>query len=156
MFDGQAYLQSEGGAIGLQLTGVVARIIMDRWSGTMRRRMMINHLECFLMTKYVDDVYIFLQGLKKGMRYNKFNKKLEWGEDDESYDIEENNSTEYTTMNAWQEMASDIYTFINFTKDTPELHDDKFVPVLDVKVGRKEEGGLLYIHFLKNQWYQTW
>ena len=75
MFDGQAYLQSEGGAIGLQLTGVVARIIMDRWSGTMRRRMMINHLECFLMTKYVDDMYIFPQGFKKGMRYNKFNKK---------------------------------------------------------------------------------
>ena len=60
MFDGKAYLQSEGGAIGLRLMGVVARIIMDRWSGTMKRRMMLNKMEYFLMIKYVDDVYVFL------------------------------------------------------------------------------------------------
>ena len=96
----------------------------------MKRRMTINYFEYFLMIKYVDNVYVFLQGLKKGMRYNKFNKKLEWHEDDEKYDIEEGNSADYTTMNAWQEMASDVYLFINFTKDTAEQHNDKFVPVL--------------------------
>jgi peroxiredoxin len=30
IFDGQAYLQTEGGAIGLRLTGLVARVTMDR------------------------------------------------------------------------------------------------------------------------------
>ena len=60
MFDGKAYLQSEGGVIGLKLMGVVARIIMDRWSGTMKRRMTLNKMEYFLMIGYVDDVYVFL------------------------------------------------------------------------------------------------
>ena len=76
------------------------------------------------------------------MRYNKESKMVEWHEDDQQYDEEEKNSTEYTTMNAWQEMASDIYPFIKFTKGTVEQHADGFVPVLDVKVGRKEEGGV--------------
>ena len=30
-FDGKLYRQKEGGAIGLRLTGIVARIVMDRW-----------------------------------------------------------------------------------------------------------------------------
>ena len=30
IFDGQAYLQTEGGVIGLRLTGIVARVVMDR------------------------------------------------------------------------------------------------------------------------------
>ena len=36
MFDGQAYLQTKGGAIGLRLTGLVARVVMDRWAGKMK------------------------------------------------------------------------------------------------------------------------
>ena len=60
MFDGKAYLQNEGGAIGLRLTGVVARIMMDRWSGIMKRRMTLNKMEYYLQIKYVDDVYVFL------------------------------------------------------------------------------------------------
>ena len=44
-------------------------------------------------------------------------------------------------MNAWQERASDVYGFINFTKDMAKQHSDRFVPVLDVKVRRREEGG---------------
>ena len=75
------------------------------------------------------------------MRYNSENKMVEWSEDDFKYDVDENNSTEYTTMNVWQEMASDIFKFIKFTKDTAELHSNGFVPVLDVQVGRREEGG---------------
>ena len=30
IFDGQAYLQTKGGAIGLRLTGIVATVVMDR------------------------------------------------------------------------------------------------------------------------------
>jgi hypothetical protein len=38
IFDGQAYLQTEGGAIGLRLTGLVARVIMDRRAEKMKEK----------------------------------------------------------------------------------------------------------------------
>ena len=31
IFNGQAYLQNEGGAIGLRLKGLVAKVVMDGW-----------------------------------------------------------------------------------------------------------------------------
>ena len=41
IFEGQAYLQSEGGVIALRLTGLVARVVMDMWAGKMRMRMTV-------------------------------------------------------------------------------------------------------------------
>merc|ERR1711867_180521 len=72
-------------------------------------------MECFMQMKYVDDVYVFLRGLRKGMRYNEESKMVEWNKDDEEYDEEEKNSVEYVTMNIWQKMASDIFNFLQFT-----------------------------------------
>ena len=106
----------------MRLTGVVARVIMDRWSGMMKRRMTMNKMEYFLQMKYVDDVYVFLRGLRKGMRYNEETKMVEWNEDDEKYDEEEKNSVDYVTMNVWRKMASDIFKFLQFTIDMAEFH----------------------------------
>ena len=57
-FDGQAYLQNECEAIVLKLTGLVARIVMDRWAGKMKMIMTLNFMEYYLMVKYVD-VFLF-------------------------------------------------------------------------------------------------
>ena len=59
IFYGQAYLQTEGGVIGLRLTGLVARVVMDRWAGKMKEKMTLNKMEYYLMTKYVDNVCVF-------------------------------------------------------------------------------------------------
>ena len=149
MFDGQAYLQTEGGAIGLRLTGLVARVVMDRWAGKMKAKMTINYMEWYLLVKYVDDVYTFLNAIKKGMRWSDEEDKLMWHEDDEKYDMDENNSDDYVTMNAWAGMASSIYPFLKFTIDIPEHHIDKCVPVLDVKVWREEEGSVVHSFYEK-------
>ena len=85
------------------------------------------------------------------MRNNKEKKTIELHKDDQKYYEEEGNSTIYTTMNVWREMASDVYEFIDFTLDTAEQHNDGFVPVLDVKVGRKGEGGpIVHTYFKKS------
>ena len=148
IFDGQAYLQTEGGVIGLRLTGLVARVVMDRWSGKMKMRMTLNFMEYYLMVKYVDNVFVFLNALRNGMRWNKELNKITWTEEDKIYYVEENNSEDHVTMNVWKDMASSIYSFLNFTVDLPEHHIDKFVPVLDVKVGRKE-GGVIHKFYEK-------
>ena len=51
------------------------------------------------------------------MRYNKETKVIEWSQEDEIYDEEECHRIDYITMNVWEEMASDIYPFIDFTID---------------------------------------
>ena len=105
IFDGQAYLQTEGGAIGLRLTGLVARVIMDRWAGKMKAKMTINKMECYLMTKYVDDVYVLINHVGNGMRWNEERDKIMWSEEDEEYDKKEGNSEDHITMDVWGKMA---------------------------------------------------
>ena len=80
--------------------------------------MTINYFEYYLMIKYVDDVYVFLQWLNNVMRYNQEMKAIEWHEDDKIYDDEEGHTADYVTMNVFKDMASDIYPFLQFKTDT--------------------------------------
>ena len=137
------------GAIGLRLTGLVARVVMDRWAGKMKMKMTINKMEYYLMTKYVDDVFVFLNHIGNGMRWNKEKDMVEWNEEDEKYDIEEKNSNDHVTMNVWAGMASSVYKFLKFTVDIPEHHLDKSVPVLDVKIYRGGEGSVVHSFYEK-------
>ena len=50
------YKQLKGGAIGLRLTGVVARIVMDRWARMFKQELKKAEIPVYLMRKYVDDV----------------------------------------------------------------------------------------------------
>ena len=63
-FNGITYRQGKGGAIGLRLTGTVARIIMDRWAIRMTSDLESNLLNIYLLTKYVDDINIFMEAVK--------------------------------------------------------------------------------------------
>ena len=55
-FNWELYKQLEGGAIGVRLTGEVAKIIMDRWAMDMEASLKDSKVEVFLLCKYVDDV----------------------------------------------------------------------------------------------------
>jgi hypothetical protein len=102
IFDGQVYLQTEGGAIGLRLTWLVARVIMDRWEGKMKMKITLNFMEYYLLVKYVDNVYVFVNHIGNGMRWSNEQNKIVWSKDD----IEKNNSVDHVMMNVWAGMAS--------------------------------------------------
>ena len=73
---GIMYKQSEGGAIGARLTGVVARINMDRWEEEMLLSMRKMRIETYLFTKYVDDVNLATSVISEGWK---------WKEDEEGW-----------------------------------------------------------------------
>ena len=75
-FEGKFRIQAEGGAIGLRLTGIVARIVMDYWATKFREMARENNITLYLMKKYVDDVNVLMEALGCGIRWN--GEKMEW------------------------------------------------------------------------------
>ena len=63
---GNLYLQLAGGAIGVRLTGEVARIIMDRWAKDVRASLSRSKLEVYHLSKYVDEVDVATSLIPKG------------------------------------------------------------------------------------------
>ena len=59
-FEGQIRIQRRGGAIGGELTQVVARVVMDKWMEMFKEKMLQNNTKIYLGKKYVDDVNITL------------------------------------------------------------------------------------------------
>ena len=45
-FNGTVYKQKDGGAIGLRLTGIVARLVMDRWADRTIKLLLENDIKC--------------------------------------------------------------------------------------------------------------
>ena len=55
-FEDKLYKQKKGGATGLRLTGILARIHMDRWSKKYKTAMEENLVKTYSNSKYVDDI----------------------------------------------------------------------------------------------------
>ena len=67
-FDGRYYVQKEGGAIGLCLTGVVAEINMAAWEGKFRDLVKKNEIDLIMSDIYVDDQNVLFKIIKRGTR----------------------------------------------------------------------------------------
>ncbi len=82
-FANKIYKQRNGGRIGLRATGVVAQIVVNRW----KRRVILKLAEClialYMISKYVDDVNLVLEKVKRGYSWNEETKMLEWSKEKE-------------------------------------------------------------------------
>ena len=68
-FDGQLFRQTKGGAIGLRLTGIVCRLVMDRWVTNLIKALDQVGITLDLLAKYVDDVNTVLPVIGRGLRW---------------------------------------------------------------------------------------
>ena len=71
-----------------------------------------------------------------------------WSEEDEAKDREEGRSPDLITMEGFREMANAVYSWVQFTGDIAELHDDQRLPMLDFAMFQKvdEEGNAEITH----------
>ena len=61
-FTGKIFRQKSGGGIGLRLTGVMAKISMDRWLKEFRIMLVDENIfKVFLIAKYVNDINVVLE-----------------------------------------------------------------------------------------------
>ena len=93
----------------------------------------------------VDDITLLPSVIKPGMKYE--NGLLIFDSDKVIED--ETVSDDIRTMKIVQAVANNIDKNIHVTYDVPSLHDDKMVPILDVKVIINEVGKIDYKFFKK-------
>ena len=68
-FKGRTYRQSAGGAIGLRLTSIVARVIMDNWAMLFLQKLVEAKMDVYLLVKYINNVNLVVSMLKRGSRW---------------------------------------------------------------------------------------
>ena len=134
-FGGIRYRQVLGGPIGLRLTSLVARIVMDSWAAGFLSKLDINGFKVWAFIKYVDDVNIVISMM---------DKDVEWVGDElllvDRTGAEARPSvlgvapSEEHTMGLVQQAADSIMPWLSFTHDLPSYHTNGMVPMLDVQV----------------------
>ena len=134
-FGGSTFLQKDGGSIGLRMTGTIAQIVMDSWAKKMKISMESNGIKSYLFTKYVDDVNMYVETIRKGSRWiggknGKVEYKVEWEEMDMS------KSDSKVTMEVIRDMGEGASSFMKLTYDIEDNHDDGRIPMLDVAIVR--------------------
>ena len=131
-FMGVIYLQLEGGPIGLRLTSIVARVVMDHWASMFLTSLQDSGIKVWAMIKYVDDVNIVLDILEAGWRWS--GGCLEWRDEWLTADMESGQSQEERSMEVVRSAAEDVVGWLHFTIDLPDMHNNGKVPMLDLEV----------------------
>ena len=126
IFDDEIKLQSRGGPIGLQLTGVLAQLFMVWWDRQLERRMG----ELGLEKRHVDDVNVIVTETTPGLRFNGI--RIVSSEDT----IEEDRrvETDERAMRLLQAIANSIHSLVEMEIDCLSRHRDEKLPILDLKV----------------------
>ena len=131
-FNGEVFRQAKGGPIGLRVTSVVARIVMDDWFTRFLGAILAAGIEVHGAMKYVDDVNLILAMVDLGTRWVSGSLVHE-----ESWRLEDESSGRTrcdVTMEAVRTAADSIVPWLDFTVDHPGLHDNGMVPILDMQV----------------------
>ena len=148
-FDEVIRKQKEGGAIGSDLTGEMARIFMCWWDRKIIEKM--NHLgiKVLLYKRYVDDINMIIEYLEGRFEYEE--GRIVEKEGTEEVGEEEKDQMMFRIV---RDIGNEIHKSIQLTTDTPSENADNKVPILDLKcwvgegIDRKER--VLYEHYMKN------
>ena len=127
--NGKLKRQTKGGPIGLELTGDIAQVYMSWWDKQLIRKLAESNIILKLYKRYVDDIN-FIINTQRQITENKTKQERE--EEDKE------------TMEKIRKIGNTIHKSIEIETDTPALHEDKKMPILDLKVWaeiREDEEG---------------
>ena len=69
-FGGKVYVQSDGGPIGLSLSGAIGRTTMAVWDREVVKLCRVNRIVMKMRRRYVDDCNGAMEGWRKGWRWH--------------------------------------------------------------------------------------
>ena len=148
-FAGEIRRQRAGGAIGMELTGVVAQIFMVWWDKQLKTKLDEVNIHPILHERYIDDTNTSVKETPIGARYIQGRLVTT----DESREEDADIPNDERTMKLLQTIANTIHPSIRMTIDYPSKHRDNKVPMLDLKMWIQEVDGvvrLLYEHYEKD------
>ena len=148
-FDGKVYRQSAGGPIGLELTGVLAKIVMLWWDRKYLQKLTQLNIRLKLYKRYVDDQNSALGEVKPGIEFIEGN--LELNEDK----VETDKLIEggIRTGRILTKIANSISPMIQVEEDVPSYNEDKKLSILDLEVW-PEDGKIRNVFYkIRNVFY---
>ena len=129
-FAGEIRRQRAGGAIGMELTGVIAQVFMVWWDRQLTNKLEEVNIRPKLHERYVDDTNICTKETPVGARYEQGRITIT----EESRTEDEDMPNDERTMKLLQTIANTIHASIRMTIDYPSKYRDKKVPMLDLKL----------------------
>ena len=79
----------------------------------------------------MDDCVLGIRRMKLGTRWCNKRRAMIWSQEWEAEDQKEAKTPEQITMEQFTSMANQVTSYLKFTWDSPEQHEDKRMPVLD-------------------------
>ena len=156
-FHGDIHLQKNTGATGLDITGLAADIYMLWWDMRYQDKLRDLNINLDVYKRFKDDLNIISNPLPLGARYCQRNKEIQYVtptfreiyQNEEEKEIFESKDIEKNTLYVLHQIANDVDSMIKFTFDHPSNHEDKKMPVLDLKVHINDEGFIIHEFYEK-------
>lgn len=133
-FNGKIYLQTEGGPIGLELTGAISRVYMSWWDKELMKK--INDAtegiswKLLMYQRYVDDENCIGEVMPLGARLENGKVSI----NPEMIDNDRSIPPDIRTAKIIKDIANSISPCIEVEIDCPSLHENKKMPILDLEV----------------------
>ena len=146
-FGGKIRIQSQGGPIGLGLTGDVADCAMIDWDKKFLRKLKLLNIHPAIYERFKDDITILLERLEKGTIFKEGKLSI----DDEKKLLDEGRTDESITLDIIRSIANTIDPMIQLTVDIPGNHENKKLPILDIQacINKTENNRLDYEFYEK-------
>ena len=129
-FDENVYRQKDGGPIGLEITGVLARLVMLWWDREYITKLNNLGLGLELYKRYVDDSNMGSKPMKPGVRL--VDGKLSILE--EAIDEDKYLPADFRTAKLLRQIANTIIPMIKMKEDVPSNYQSGKLPILDLEV----------------------
>ena len=129
-FNQEIRRQVEGGAIGMDLTGTVAKIYMKWWDRQLTNKVNAIGLQIELYERYVDDINIGMKAVEVGARYQ--GGEVIITEESRTEDIDV--PAGLRIIRIIEAVGNSIHPSIQLEIDVPSNYEDGRLPILDLKV----------------------
>ena len=142
-----AYLQTQGGPIGLELTGAVSRPFMMSWDKKYLRMVKEAGIKMPLYKRYVDDSNQVGKVPPEGAKYSPELKRILISEEEAR--LRRGEMMDSRLARVLNEIANDVKPGIELVEDHPSAHENNMMAILDMNVWMSPSGVIDYRHYEK-------
>ena len=151
IFNNEIRKQTTGGPIGMDLTGLIAKVFMAWWDTQMISKLAEVRIAVGMYKRYVDDINMSVHKVQLGARLIEGRINIVEDSIESDREIED----DQRTFEIVKQIGETIHQSILLEADCPSKHDDGKLPILDLKVWlHKDETtgnySILHEHYIKD------
>ena len=144
-FGGKIFAQTDGGPIGLSITGACSKVVMGVWSVKVNKILVENNIQIWLASGYVDDMRYLTSSIREGVRWCDKEQKMVEKEEWRVEDTVRGENREQRTSREILKVMNSVYKNIQFTREICQDFRNGRLPTLDftlwIEQGEGEKTG---------------